>query len=124
MAARRCKAMTKKGKRCKARALKGSDYCVAHEPVLAGQRVQWRRAGGRASSKKATLEEAEALETPGEIKKLLAKTISAVENGNIDPKTANAIARLCNLQLKAIKETDTARRLARLERVVGQEDIL
>ena len=119
MAARRCKATTKDGKRCKARALKGSDYCVAHDPSLAKKRAEWRRQGGRASSKKATLEEAEALETPGEIKKLLAKAINAVHNGDMDPKTANAIARLCNLQLKAIRQTEIVNRLDELEQITG-----
>ena len=117
MATRRCKAQTKYGKRCKARAIKGSDYCFAHEPALAEQRAKWRREGGHASSKKAVLEETAALESPEEIKKLLARAIQAVQRGDMDPRTANALARLCSLQLKAIRQTEIVRRLDELEQI-------
>ena len=118
MASRRCTAKTKAGKRCQARAVKGSDYCMVHEPALAARRAEWRRAGGRSSGKKAALADAAGVDTPAAVKDLLARAIEAVRTGNMDPKTANAIARLCSLQLKAIKETDLARRLDELEHAV------
>jgi hypothetical protein len=121
MAAARCKAKTKSGKRCKAYAVKGSDYCAFHEPGLAGERATWRRAGGRQGAKKAALEQAAGVQTAAEVKQLLGKTIELVRRGEMDPSTANAIARLCNLQLKAIRETDYEQRLQRLEQLTRRD---
>jgi len=117
VARRRCKARTKSGERCKAYALTDSDYCAFHEPSLAGERVKWRRAGGSQGAKKAALEQAAGVQTPAEVKQLLGNTIELVRRGEMDPSTANAIARLCNLQLKAIRETEYEERLQQLERL-------
>lgn len=118
MARRRCKAKTKAGKPCKANAVRGSDFCFAHEPWLAGKRAEWRRAGGRKSGRKEALAKAGGVRTAEEVQDLLACTIESVQRGQMEPTTANAIARLCSLQLKAIRETDFARRLDELERAV------
>jgi len=118
----RCMAKTKSGARCKAYALKGSEYCFAHEPLLAGARANWRSAGGRKSGKRAALTEAATVRTPEAVRDLLARTIEAVQNGDIDPQTANSIGRLCSLQLKAIRDIDLARRLEELERVVTRRE--
>ncbi len=58
MATRRCTAKSKSGKRCKAAAIQGSDYCFAHEPTLAAKRAEWRRKGGQQSGRRAVLDEA------------------------------------------------------------------
>jgi len=121
MAARRCKAKAKSGKRCKAYAVKGSDYCAFHEPELAGERAKWRRAGGSQGVRKAALEAAVGVQSPEEVKQLLGRTIEAVRRGEMDPSTANAIARLCNLQLKAIRETEYEQRLQRLEQMTQRK---
>jgi len=48
MAAKRCSGVTKSGQGCRSWAVKGSDYCQAHDPGLAAQRAAWRKAGGEA----------------------------------------------------------------------------
>ena len=121
MAGRRCKATTKSGKRCKAYATDESEYCFAHDPTLAEQRVRWRRTGGSKGAKKAALEEAGGVQTSEEVKGLLGRTIELVRSGKMDPSTANSIARLCNLQLKAIRETEYEERLRQLERLTRGE---
>ena len=118
MAERRCQAKTKAGKACRAESLRDGEYCFAHEPTLAGRRARWRSEGGKRSGKKALLAEAARVQTPEQVKDLLARTVEGLENGDVDPRTANAVGYLCNLLLKAIRETDTARRLEELERAV------
>ncbi len=120
MAGRRCKAKTKSGERCRAYTVEGSDYCFVHDPTLAGERVRWRRSGGSKGAKKAALEEAVGVQTSEEVKGLLGRTIELVRSGKMDPSTANAIARLCNLQLKAIRETEYEERLQQLERLTRE----
>ena len=120
MAVRRCQAKTKAGKRCRAPAIRDSDYCFAHEPSLAQDRRRWRREGGRRSGKSAVLAEAATVQTPEEVRDLLGRTVEAVQRGDVDAKTANAVGYLCNLLLKAIKETDLARRIDDLERIVEE----
>ena len=120
MAGRRCKAMTKSAERCKAYAIEESEYCFAHDPTLAQERAQWRRSGGSKGAKKAALEEAAGAQTAEEVKGLLGRTIELVRSGKMDPSTANSIARLCNLQLKAIRETEYEERLRQLERLTRE----
>ncbi len=109
------------GRRCQAPVVKGSDFCFAHEPSLAQKRAEWRRAGGKKSGKQAVLAEAAAIRTPAEVKDLLGRTVEGLQRGDIDARTANAVGYLCNLLLKAIKETDLAERLEKLERAVRRE---
>ena len=120
---KRCKAMTKSGKRCRAPALRNSDYCVAHDPFLADKRLEWRRQGGRSSSKKAALAEAASVKTPEQVRDVLARTLEALERGDVDPQTANAIARTCNLLLRAIKDTELSERIKRLEEAIMKEPV-
>lgn len=119
---RRCQAKTKRGKPCKAPALKGSRYCFAHEPALAPKRVEWRSAGGRRSGRKAALAEAATVRTPEEVRDILARTLEGLQRGNVDARTANAISRTCSLLLTAIHETDLARRIQELEDVLRQRE--
>jgi hypothetical protein len=118
MSPRKCLAKTKSGKPCKAMPLEDSDYCFAHEPMLAEKRARWRSEGGKRSGKKALLAEAARVQSPEQVKELLARTVEGLQRGDVDPRTANAVGYLCNLLLKAIKETDTARRLEELEAAV------
>lgn len=113
-----CSAKTKTGAPCQARPLANSLYCFAHEPTLAGKRAEWRRKGGRKSKRRERQGQAAALQTPEEIKVFLGRMIESVRNGEIAPTEANAIARLCNLQLKAIEHTEFAERLRTVERLV------
>src|SRR5258706_16265474 len=43
-----CKARTKQGKPCQARALPGNDYCLFHDPARAAERAKARIKGGQA----------------------------------------------------------------------------
>ena len=122
MAARRCRAKTKAGKQCKARAVEDSEFCFAHEPSLAEKRAEWRRDGGRKSGKKALLAEAAAVKTPEEVRDMLARTLEGVQRGDVDAKTANAVGYLCNSLLKAIRDTDLAGRLEELESAIRGDE--
>ena len=99
--------------------MKGSDYCVAHDPSLAGDRKKWRKKGGEKGANREVLKAAAELQTAEEIQLFLGRIIGQVEAGEIDPKTANSLRGLCRLQLRAIEAADLERRLKRLEKMVG-----
>jgi len=118
--ARKCKAIRKDGKRCRAYAISGSDYCMAHDPSLAAKRRQWRRAGGRVKGEKNRIvEEATRLKRPRDVQQMLAVTAEKLERGEIDPRTANALGRVASLLLKAMELTNIDERIERLERTMG-----
>ena len=118
--ARKCKAERKDGKRCRAYAMSGSDYCVAHDPSLPDKRRAWRRAGGSVKGEKNRMvEEATRLKRPRDVQHMLAVTAEKVERGTIDAQTANALGRVASLLLKAMELTDVDERLRRLEKGIG-----
>jgi hypothetical protein len=46
---------------------------------------------------------------------LIAQTINQVRRGEIDPKIANSVGYLANLLLRALRETETERRVGAVE---------
>jgi len=103
-----CAEMKGDGERCKARALAGSELCYFHDPSKETERRAARRAGGISRSRQPKVL---TLETPllafgslHEVKRLLADTISWTLRGDIEPKTANAVALLVNMLLRAIQQ--------------------
>jgi len=86
--------------------------------MLAADRFEWRRRGGSKSSRRERQREAATLQTAPEIRVFLGQVIERVQAGDIPPVEANALARLCNLQLKAIEQSDLAERLDSIERMM------
>jgi len=118
-----CKAKTRGGTRCKAKPLTGSSYCFVHDPALAVRRTEWRRKGGSRSKRRERREQATALQTSQEIRRFLGRIIEDVQAGEVAPSEANAIARLCNLQLRAIGQSQFEERLDSMEQVlVGERE--
>jgi len=111
----RCKALTKSGKRCQARATPGG-LCFFHaNPNKASELGQ---KGGVNSRKRVAAENADPLpklETATAMRDAAAQLIADVYAGKIHPRIAVSLAPLLNFQLRAIESSNLEARLARVE---------
>ena len=115
-----CQHQKANGHRCQANAMSGSPFCFFHDPRMATERTEARRAGGQ-KNKAAVLP----TETPDhaltgvqDVVALLGETINQVRRGQIDPKVSNAVGYLAGILLKALEQGDLEQRLAALESIV------
>ena len=111
----KCKFSKPDGTRCNAFCLSGSDYCFHHDPAVSSQRQQARRKGGQARCRPAvvlpsTTPEAQVTSVEGVVA-LLDATINQVRIGAIDAKVAHTIGSLASVQLRALGESELARRV-------------
>ncbi len=116
-----CKATTKSGGPCGARALPESEWCFVHDPRRIIDIAEARRKGGAARSNraKARRELEGAAMTPGEIAGVVAVAIRGVLSGKQSPGVGSAIAALSRAALEAGKASDLEERMAEIERRIG-----
>lgn len=110
-----CSAKTKKGTRCQARAIAGSSLCAFH--ANPDRAAELGRIGGR---KNRHFVETEVVNvtppsTPEEVKNLLSQAMADVRARKLEPGVASTITYMASVLLKAMDDTDTHRRLSRLE---------
>src|SRR5438094_246747 len=103
-----CTATRRDGAPCAAQALDGNQHCFFHSPSAehARARSRGRRQGGivvRSRSHLPTDIASVELQTPRDVTVLLAETISQLRRGEIDAKSANAIAYVSNVALTSIQ---------------------
>lgn len=60
------------------------------------------------------------LSTPTEVRKALNRVANMILNGQIDPKSANAIIYACNVVLGAIRTDEQEKRLDELEKIINE----
>ena len=60
------------------------------------------------------------LSTPTEVRKALNRLANMILNGQIDPKSANAIIYACNVVLGAIRTDEQEKRLDELEKLINE----
>ncbi len=121
MTSKRCKEITRSDQSCRSWAIRGSDYCQAHDPGLAAQRAGWRSAGGKA---RATPEgDPVELMDAEDVRKGLAATIGSTWRLQ---NTAERSRALCSLYLAALRTFELgelAERVSALEaRLRGMTD--
>jgi hypothetical protein len=118
---RRCKALAKSGKPCRAAATEGG-LCFFHaNPDKASE---LGRIGGRSNRHVAT-ENADpppSLDNALAVRDTVARLIADVYAGKINPRIATGLAPLLNLQLRAIETTDQEGRLAKLEKLSAEAE--
>ncbi len=115
-----CHAVKRDGRRCRAIALPGSDFCFFHDPSKADERREAQSLGGRQGRMK-TLDPSTPdvnVEDCRGVVSLLSQTISQVRRGEIDPRVANAVGYLANVLIRATEMGELERRLAELEALV------
>jgi hypothetical protein len=111
----RCKARAKSGKTCRAAAT-ASGLCFFHSNP--NKASELGRIGGRSKPSAAaeTVDPLPKLETAIAVRDAVARLITDVYAGKIQPRVAAGLAPLLSLQLRAIETTDLERRLAKLEK--------
>ena len=104
-----CKATRKDGQPCTGPAVVDG-FCIGHAP----QAREWRRKGGRNSSKQARLDAM----LPARLRPvldLLEKSVKEVYDGSLEPKQAHAMASLAGALVKVMEAGVFEERLLRLE---------
>jgi hypothetical protein len=100
-----------------------SGFCFFHDPHLAKQRTEARRAGGR-GHRAATMPANTAhlpLTNVAEVVALLGDTINMTRVGQLDPRVANSIGYISGILLKALETGNLERRLSDLESAVKSQ---
>lgn len=107
--AEKCIHIKEDGNRCGAWQCSGSKYCTFHDPkkteVADAMRV---RGGSNWVAGALGGETIDPPRTPEEVKELSARVIKLTWDGLVDPKRAEAIVKLCNLQLRAMKAEEAS----------------
>lgn len=114
---KRCKGLTKSGQGCRSWAVKGSEYCQAHDPSLAAQRAAWRKAGGKA---RATPEgDPVPLLDAEDVRTGLAAVIGSTWRLQNTSERSRALCQLYLAALRTFELGELAERVAALERRLG-----
>src|SRR5215469_52850 len=113
----RCVKKKTNRKQCRARALSGSKFCALHaDPGKAAELGS--RGGRRRATKGAPPAETAPVEPPKtaeELRDVLAEAVAQVKTGQLDTKTANALAYTGTALLRAIEVSSYESRLAVFE---------
>ena len=113
-----CKFIKPDGEQCRAKAMKGSDYCFTHNPDMQIEKHLAVVKGGL-NSKRVKLDlEPLSIKTPQEVSMLLEDTINKVRSAEIPPNIANTIGYLAGHTLKAIETADLQDKVIELEAVI------
>jgi len=109
-----CKATTKAGHRCTAKAT-DSGKCFLHTDPSAA--AELGRRGGQRNRHVQELSEVPEwrLRTNGDVVSLLGETINMVRRRQVDPRVANAVGYLSGILLKAMEQGELEERVAKLE---------
>lgn len=111
---RRCRALRKDGSPCRVRAVLPSGYCVMHDPERAAELAGIRAAGGKAKSNQARA--AKALPASlQDVSALILRSLSAVEQEEMKPGQATAIAALASVFVKLHETAEQDQRISDLE---------
>jgi hypothetical protein len=110
---KRCNATRADGQPCGAWA-RASGLCFAHDPALAGERDQARRAGGRNSARRERLQ---GMVPPRLIPLFddLETALKEVRAGSLTPAQGNAIASLARALVTVMTAGELEERVRRLE---------
>lgn len=112
---RRCRGTRKDGASCEAKAVTGSDYCLAHDPARVVEMAEWRRQGGKASSNASRARKAAAGMGAAEIIGILGGVLSGVLAGDYTPGQANAAASVARAMMAVHETSAIEERITALE---------
>lgn len=110
-----CSAKTKRGTRCQARPVAGSSLCALH--ANPDRAAELGRIGGRKNRHYFETDDIDVIppSTPEEVKNLLSQAMADVRAKKLTPGIAGTLTYMASVLLKAMDDTDTHRRLSRLE---------
>ena len=123
MKEKQCSYIKSGGGQCKAKPLKGTNYCFSHNPDTKIEKHLAVVKGGL-NSRKVNLDLTPlSIKDAKEVATLLEQTINGVRSGEIPPNIANTIGYLAGHVLKAIELAKYAVKVESVERVLMERKI-
>lgn len=121
---KRCTGKKKDGSPCGAHRLKGSDFCMHHDPKRSAK-ISARR---QQAVKLATQGDAPTVEslsptTMEECSELCSETIQKLRNDEISPKVADSIANLLRVKERLLRGTKEAKITPQSAREMSEEEL-
>jgi alkylhydroperoxidase family enzyme len=117
-----CNGIRADGGRCRAQAMRGSDYCINHDPNEAEARKRRASKGGKRGGRGRPLAEL------GAVKRQLRELADDVVGGSADRSSAAVAAQVLNVYLRAVsveakvrEQEEFEERLAGLEKIAEQQ---
>ena len=126
MNAKQCKHMMPNGKQCGGWAIKGSVFCLWHDP----EKASLRSAAGKKGGSRSKIASVTVLpdDTPDieiksaeDVENLIGTTISQVRRGDIAPNVSNAVTQLLNAWIKIREAGSIEERLKKLEKALESD---
>lgn len=118
---RQCSGITKGGARCRAFALPGSTFCIAHDPNKVTELAEFRRRGGRGRSNTNRARRAVAdLRAIPDVQNMLIEAFKDVRNGKLEPTVGTAMATISNAITK-LASLQTIVEIQRRQEEMAQE---
>ena len=113
----KCKQIKSNGKKGKAFAMQGSDYCYSHNPDISKEeKKEAQRKGGKnnAAIQNDSLDPIE-INSLKDVPGLLIDTINNVRSGEMEIRIANCLGYLSGHLIKAFEQSDLEKRIEDLE---------
>lgn len=117
----KCAARTSRGSQCRARAVAGTSRCYLHTGANA------KTAGSRGGRRRTLLDPSKLKtfkppQSAGDVMRVVAQTLIDVRGAKIDVRTANAIAVLAGVLLRAFEIAELEQRLSKLEQAAHMRE--
>jgi len=96
----KCAAIKPEGVKCRARAMKGSEWCYNHDPATEAQRKRNAAKGGRTGGRGRPSSSGEVVELRQKLRQLAEDTLS----GRIEVNVAAVVNQIFNTQLRALEQ--------------------
>lgn len=111
-----CKYIKSDGLNCKAKPIKGSEFCFRHNKDFKEQHIQASRKGGLNRRLQGSYGDAVRLTTPRDVTNFLGLVINNVWTGKIPVQVGTSMGFLSRCWLDAYDASDTNSRLNEIER--------
>jgi hypothetical protein len=115
-----CKFTKPNGKRCKANAMRNSEFCFTHNPVMKKAKKEAVIKGGKSPKKNYNPLPPVELTDNKSVASLLAQVINEVREGEIDLRVANCIGYLAGHLIKALEISDLEERVEKIEKTIKE----
>ncbi len=120
----KCKQIKLDGTQCRANAMHNNSYCFCHDKNAKEQALQASSNGGQAKRQYHRLGNRLNIQTPADIKKLMAKSINALWLGKMPSSNpAGALGYLAKVFLEAHDKSELEIRIGELEKRLDQANL-
>lgn len=118
--AKQCAFIKPSGEQCGGFATTDSDFCISHNPSLAGAKLEAVKKGGAATSyEKLDLDLPEmVINNPTDVVAAATQTINELRSGQLPPKLASTLGYLLGIVLKAYEIANLDQRVEMIESVL------